>query len=497
MPSLIQRSLTGLLLIALAIQIAACYSAHQLPKSDEPPRETIVGVTTVEGDAVRFDEQAVVVRNDTLLYQVDGAVHELPVDRVEHFWVRRISAVKTTIAVGIGVAATIIVVRAITDSESTTPQQQSCPFIYSWNGSEWVFDAEPYGGSTTRGLERDDLGELEHLVSVDGEYRLMVTNEVPETQYTNLAELVVVDHAVGTRVVADDHGRFHEIRHPVSPSDARDANDRDLTKWFQSADRLVWEPVPAPSGTDDRSEVTLTFARPPGARRATLVARVGTGSWGSHMIKSMLALHGNQLSSWYAALDERRSMVDSLAAWNLREELYALRVMVEEPDGWKVGGVLHGGGPFVTEDRALVLDVSRVSGDRLRIRLRPPRGFWAMDAFAVEYDEGDDRIHVQHIRPKEARDHQDRDVLSALLAADDAYYVMPTNDDWALLRFDAPPLRSNLERTVFLHAQGWYRIHLDDSRAPDEETLRRLAEVPGAAARYAAERFSAWRLATR
>ena len=77
--------------------------------------------------------------------------------------------------------------------------KQSCPFIYSWNGSEYVFDAEPYGGAVTRGLERDDYSELENLRAENGLYRLMVTNEVPETQYTNLMELQVVDHPAATR----------------------------------------------------------------------------------------------------------------------------------------------------------------------------------------------------------------------------------------------------------------------------------------------------------
>jgi len=58
----------------------------------------------------------------------------------------------------------------------------------------------------------------------------------------------------------------------------------------------------------------------------------------------------------------------------------------EEPPGWIARGSVPSGGPFIAEDRVIPLDVSRVSGTRLRIRLRPPVGFWALNSFAVSYD---------------------------------------------------------------------------------------------------------------
>jgi hypothetical protein len=75
--------------------------------------------------------------------------------------------------------------------------KQSCPFVYSWDGSQYVFDAEPYGGAITRGLEKDDFTQLEQLREQDGLYRLKMVNEVDETQLTNLTELWVVDHLLG------------------------------------------------------------------------------------------------------------------------------------------------------------------------------------------------------------------------------------------------------------------------------------------------------------
>jgi hypothetical protein len=143
----------------------------------------------------------------------------------------------------------------------------------------------------------------------------------------------------------------------------------------------------------------------------------------------------------------------------------------------------------------VVLDIRSIRGDQLRVRLRPPHGFWSMDAFAVSYDGVESSTFTQRLRPSSALDQRGRDVLPALLGSDGAYYSMPGNDDRAIVRFEAPPRREGLERTVFLHSRGWYRIHMEETGAPDRQTLRWIAEIPGTAARYAAQRFSEWQLA--
>jgi len=50
-----------------------------------------------------------------------------------------------------------------------------------------------------------------------------------------------------------------------------------------------------------------------------------------------------------------------------------------------VRGVLTGMGPFISKDRVIPLDVSRVRGDQLRIRIQPMAGFWALNR-ARRYD---------------------------------------------------------------------------------------------------------------
>jgi hypothetical protein len=262
-----------------------------------------------------------------------------------------------------------------------------------------------------------------------------------------------------------------------------------------TTDRTVWEAPPVlDSNGGVRQEIVMTFPKPKGATRAKLVANVATGLWGSGMIKEMLLLRGRDLDSWYATMDSDRTQSAALFAWILREELFALKLEVEEPDGWKHRGTLPGGGPFIAEDRVVALDVSRATGDQLRIRIRPPVGFWALNSFAVDYGPDQQPI-VEKVSPIKAWNDRNRDLLADLAKKDDAYYAMPKVGDQAWVNFPAPPPRPGMQRTVFLHSRGYYRLHLTGSGNPDIATLEQMGAVPDAAARFAIKRYNEWRVA--
>jgi hypothetical protein len=457
------------------------------------PGDRITGLTLVDAMYVKLDDPGGFLHADTVRGSVKGQPYRVARNDVQRFWLSRTSTGRSALLVlgvtGAALLAVVIIAYAT---------KESCPFIYSWDGERYVFDAEPYGGAISQGLERDDYGVLEHLRADSGVYKLMVTNEVAETQRTNLLQLLVVDHDPTVRVVADEWGGLHGVRAAVAPIAARDASGRDLTAWLAGVDERIWEPAPIPGDTSDaRDEVVLTFLRPRGATTARLVARLGTGLWGSHMIRSMLQLRGNEVESWYARVDADPVYRDSVKAWNVREELYGLRVDLKTAEGWQTRALLPGGGPFVFEERAVRLRLDGVAGDTIQLRLRPPRGFWALDAFALDFGP-DGPLAADTLRAISAVDDRLGDVLPELSAVDDRYHELPTTRDRAYLTFVAPPPPApGLTRTVLVHTRGWYQLHLAPAGPPDSTALRRLADEPGFIARLAAEQYGQYLLAQR
>jgi hypothetical protein len=486
--------LTGLLLFVQTSCTVRKVEKLDVATVSQPEREEIVGVTTKKGEDVSFDQPGGSLKEGVIYAQVNKSWYTVPLSDVQRLWVTRegISAART-----IGLTAAIVVGTLVTIVAVALATKQSCPFVYSWDGTRYVFDAEPYGGAIAHGLERDDYSQLDHLREQNGAYRLLLTNEVDETQFTNLMELWVVDHPRGTRVLADEYGKLYGLTEVQPLTDARDAQGNDLRHWLQATDRLIWEPdaAPGPDGSL-RQEVVLTFPKPEGATQAKLVANVGTGLWGSYMIKKMIELRGREAGTWLASLDRNPTDVEAVHAWVTREEIYRLQFYVEEPTGWELRGSLLGSGPLLVKDRVVPLDVSHVRGNQLRIRLRPPVGFWALNSFAISYAP-DRPLNFQRVAPVTARTAEGRNLLPELLESDDRYYIMPDNADRAEITFPAPPRKAGLDRTVFLHSRGWYQLHLAPGGDPDMKKLQEITEVHDGAVRYAVDEYTRWRAGKR
>ena len=489
----LQRPLALLLTAVLFFLNTGCM-VNKIRKLDviqvpQPLQERLVGITTKAGQEVRFDAPGGTLTLEKIEGKVKGAPYTAAMQDVQRLWVERrgLSAVRT-----VGLVAGIVVVAFATAVLAVLATKQSCPFVYSWDGAQYVFDAEPYGGAITRGLERDDYSELENLREHNGQYRLLLTNEVDETQFTNLMELWVVDHARGLRVVSGEHGQLRGYRQMQEPIAARDRDGLDLLPWLRATDRKIWEPeaVAGPNG-NLRQEVVLTFKKPAGARQVNLIANAATGLWGSYMIKKMVELHGRETAAWLASLDKNPAAVEAIHAWGEREGTYRLPIEVEEPQGWVVRGTLPNGGPLLAEDRVIALDVSGVRGTELRLRLRPPGGYWALNSFAAAYGPGE-AVKIVRVPARSARTSEGKDILADLAASDDRYYAMPDETHSAEVIFAAPP-RTQQQRTVLLHSRGWYQLHLRNNGAPDPATFTKILTVPGAGVQFAADRFAEWR----
>jgi hypothetical protein len=469
----------------------------------QPKNETIVGITTVAGESVIFDAPGATISNSTLHAFVKKAAYELPLDQVQRFWIERKELSKSRTIGLVAAVTTVVVLLAVgvsrehtVSAPSTIPNYPSgsigsCPLVYSWNGTEYVFDAEPYGGAITRGLEKDDYSRLEHLRAEGDSYRLKVSNETDETQITNLTELWVVDHPKGTEVAPDARGNLHLLTGPQALLSARDGQGHDLSHWLGRTDGLIWEPAAvANSDGSLRNEIVMSFPKPLDATHVNLVANVATGFWGSYMIRRIVELHGRDVGAWYASLDENQAARDAITAWDLREQLYALKIYVEEPTGWEVRGVLPGIGPYISKDQVIPLDVSRVRGSQLRIRILPSVGFWALNSFAVDYS-SDQAVTMKKIAPITARDSHGKNVLPELLASDDHYQTMPNVGDSVDLTFPAPPPSAGTDRAIFLHSRGYYQLHLAEEGESARALLQEIENVPGAAVRFAVQQFSA------
>jgi hypothetical protein len=494
------RRILALMTACLYLFTVSCGSSTKLisPSEIKGKKDHISAITLRTGEIIEFDSKG--ARLDQEKQEVHGVSKDgkdvtVAFADVISATVQTSSHTDAVVIAALTVAFLILVIASTNDdsSSSSTSSGSSCPYVYSFDGDHYVMDAEPLSGAITKGLERDDLCRLEHLEAHHGQYELLVRNELKETQYIDRLQLRVVDHAAGSTVCTDMNGGLHLFGDLVAPSSARDESGVDLRALLKSSDHIPWQSsMPGDESWRDvslRNQLTFTFPKPHGAATANLVVDAATSQWGSVMMRQMMQARGNRLNDWYAAIDAHGPAMADLIRFNQREELYFLKLYVQEGDQWVLRGWIPGGAPSASELKAIALDLSGVGGDTVNIRVEPPRGYWSFDYVAMSYHELP-TPHSRVLPVAQATTNDHADIAATIAGADANYYEMKHVGDAVRITFAAPAPPSAGVRSVFLDARGYYHAQIDETKPEETALIADVMAHDGAAVRYSLQRFA-------
>ena len=501
--SLGRKTLAGLLFVSLAFA-SGCQSWHRKPLASHQQvlakrhdvRLTLADGRKLELAQARLSGDSIVGRART---QSSGSAFHTGarVDDVVRLEVAEFSTGKTLLLAG-GVTAVLAGVVALAASSmdlsggsstsSSSGSMISCPLVYSWDGEQWRLESGTFGGAIAPGLTRTDVDVLESAASLDGQLRLRLTNELPETEHVDAIRVVPVDHRPGTIVVPDPEGGVHVLAAATPPIGARDDEGREMLGVVSRVDEWAWESTLRerdPSRTESlRDALELTFRRPAGANSMWLVVDAQNTVWASSLLVSFLNAQGNAVDAWYASLDAP----DRAAAMQqrfIRESF--LHVAIATDRGWVDQGYVWEAGPEVMKRQAIPLDLGAVSGDVVRVRLTAPPSFWRIDAalLAVEETATGSREPLALLSARAAGgDHR-----QLLADVDGRSWTMKTGDA-AELAFADSPRPAGWRRSYVLRSTGWYRV--ETRPGPGDPTLlQRVTDDPDGMARVAVERRNA------
>lgn len=157
----------------------------------------------------------------------------------------------------------------------------SCPYLYTWNGEQFVFCTDLLWAAPLGLKFAEDFvapwRNWEHLKvdgrllqSVEGEYRLRVTEELWEAAYFDQIELTVVDHPAGTVIETNEKvgpaelatPRLHVYRDAIKPISATTKDGRDVLAEVLQADDVYARPwtMKFRQGLTDEHWLELAFA---------------------------------------------------------------------------------------------------------------------------------------------------------------------------------------------------------------------------------------------
>jgi hypothetical protein len=468
-----RRALVPLALAAYC----GCYNRREVPRSDWPVlrEDRSITVRTLDGNSRRFDGFVFTTTGlsgwrfaDTL--RVGSTL--IPLDSIAVVRVSEFNKRATLMLVAAATTAAFIVISnsksSVRPPAAPPSPTASCPFVYSFDGKDYILDSETYAGAVARGLERTDVDNLEHLRAVAGRHRLLVRNDRPETDYTDELTLTVVDHPRQTRAIPDAAGVVHVVREGTLPASPRTYGGDTIPS------RAGWE---------------MRFARPPNSGDTiALVVRTRNSPVASFVMENTLSLMGSDVYAWYASMQKDLVTRTVVRSWIEREGYLEVQAGTGDGSAWRTVGRLPDVGGAIAKTNVILVDVSKMLGDSVSIRLESSPGMWILEHAELAAYHG--RAATATLRAVRATDERGADV-GHLLAQRDGKYLVATRGSVVALEYDVPAAStSETTRSVLLNTTGFYVIYTDDTGPPRRDIVERMMRDRAFAQSFFAEAWT-------
>lgn len=337
----------------------------------------------------------------------------------------------------------------------------SCPFIYTNTGDGYAFAGEIYSGAIYAPLERNDYLLLPEIAVEDGILKLKMTNELPEVQYTNLAELFVIDHNSGLEILIDKYGNYQVAADPEHPVEAFNFNGDRILDIISDKDSACYFGVNPGAGIPLTDGAIATFELPPDVSSAKLFLRARNSLWVDIVYKNFNSMLGSYGNNWLKK--QNVSDGNKLVEWTLNQKI-PLLVYVEKNGVWTFCDYFNPAGPMALRDDVIPVDLSGLAPGKIRIKVESGTNFWEIDYLALDFTKNPP-LDIKNLSLKNAFNERDEEISEFLKYDDLKYYVQSDNNNSATLSYQ--DVEQTLpSRTVILHSKGYYNLKQEAKGIP-------------------------------
>lgn len=360
----------------------------------------------------------------------------------------------------IGVIAVIFIIILATKS--------SCPFIYVKNGDEFVFTGELYPGILTANQQRYDYLLLPNLNEVNNEYSIKITNELEEVQYTDFVQLLEIDHPYNVKILLDKNGNPQTFSNIISPNKVLVDNLNIDNSPALIKDNISYLFNSEINKTSSLRNIEIEFNKPQNSENAKLFLTVKNSMW----LDYVFGKFNQQFGTYYTQFQKDQQAVSSEKStkW-MQEQNIPLSVYIKTATGWELVDKINTVGPMASRDIAVPIDLSKVAGNKVIIKLETGFMFWEVDYAGIDYSENK-ALDIKYINPYEALDGNGANVTKLLSAKDQNYFVQPNIGDEVVVTFKMSEPNQDLKRTYFLKNRGYYNYIRNYEGEPDFQKLK-------------------------
>jgi hypothetical protein len=406
----------------------------------------------------------------------------LPLDQIEKIEVIEHDAGRTTtsyilggVGITLGVLAVATVIVALTKS--------SCPFVSVYDGNQYEVQGELFGGAVNRKLERPDFMPLK-IKPLNGEFQLRISNELKERQFTNYANLMVIEHNTNVEAGIGTDGNVYQLSSPVLPTKATLNNRQDVLSLLRNTDNLTCS-FNDTLNSSALNEITLDFPNAALVKKGKLVLNLKNSYWFDYLYGEFTSNFGNRYQNWKKKQESEPA--EKMIQWS-RDQHIPLGIYISTSSGWKEVCQLNTIGPLTNRQVVIPVDPGDIPGNTVHIKLGTGFMFWELDYAAMDFTP-DSPLTVSTISPYSAVDEKGNDVLAQVIGKDDSYMAQPETGSYATLKYKfSKPLFPGRSYSVVLATSGYYEPIRTYSGKPNTAFLKTF-KTPGTMAAFSKNQY--------
>jgi len=327
----------------------------------------------------------------------------------------------------------------------------SCPTIYSWNGKNYILEAEAFGVALGKGLELETWSVLPSLVADSSQLKIRISNERPETHHVNSVRLHAAEADTNATVYLDANDQLWPSYEASVPVSAFDHSGTNILEAVRYRDSLSWESDLAGASiiSDFADVVDLSFVNTGHTAEGSLIVSAINTHFSEEVFQQVFTFLGDQSLAFMDAVEHDPEVIHTLKNW-IKES--SLKAYILTRSGWEPIGSIQPEANAVPFSRLLRFKTSQSAQDTVRIRLVSLADVWKIDAVQVDWTPVKPLVTVQI--PVSFAENSCRDVRPQLLSADNQYVVLLPSDKIELA-FEAPEFSSGKKAVYALGVQGF------------------------------------------
>ena len=429
-----------------------------------------------------FNEAHVYVASDTGIKVGDYILQLNDIKKMEVITRDKAKSTTSYIIGGIAIiAATALLVVSVAALVTPAPEPVytpppgqytgSCPYISTYTGNKFQEQGEIYSGAIYPQLARNDYMPLLMSSDENGKLVVRISNRLKdETEHTDMASLIVVNHSTNTKVLPDENGNLYSISNPQSPYEAWSPNKGSVLSLVAKEGDNAMLRFDDTLTSNAGNYVVTKFKNPENKKKAALVLSI-KNTWWLEYVHSQIV---EQFGSYYPSFVKKqyKKSASKLIEWSKNQQI-PLQVSIKTKTGWQTVANLNSTGLATTREVVVPLDLSNIADNSVQIKLSSGFMFWDIDYAAIDFS-NDKNFEIETVSPAVATDETGKNVLQEISKKDAHYLEQPLPGNVTTLEYKCKPQQVNTSRSYILHTYGYYTHSWNFNNSPNIAFLKQL-----------------------